>query len=34
MVTHDPQTARRPERIIHLFDGRLAEEQVDIAVVN
>ncbi len=27
MVTHDPRYARHSQRAIHLFDGRIAEEQ-------
>ena len=27
MVTHDPRFARYAERRIHLFDGRVVEEQ-------
>ena len=26
MVTHDPRYARHADRIIHLFDGRVVEE--------
>jgi putative ABC transport system ATP-binding protein len=26
MVTHDPRYARHSERAIHLFDGRIVEE--------
>jgi putative ABC transport system ATP-binding protein len=26
MVTHDPRYARHAERSIHLFDGRIVEE--------
>jgi putative ABC transport system ATP-binding protein len=28
MVTHDPRYAEHAERTIHLFDGRVVEEQV------
>jgi putative ABC transport system ATP-binding protein len=28
MVTHDPRYARHAERTIHLFDGRVVEEQL------
>jgi putative ABC transport system ATP-binding protein len=28
MVTHDPRYARHADRTIHLFDGRIVEEQV------
>ena len=27
MVTHDPRYARHADRSIHLFDGRVVEEQ-------
>jgi putative ABC transport system ATP-binding protein len=27
MVTHDPRYARYAERSIHLFDGRVVDEQ-------
>src|SRR3712207_5018009 len=27
MVTHDPRYARHADRIIHLFDGRIVEEE-------
>ncbi len=27
MVTHDPRYARHAERTIHLFDGRIVEEE-------
>jgi putative ABC transport system ATP-binding protein len=30
MVTHDPRYARHAERNIHLFDGRIVEETVEI----
>jgi putative ABC transport system ATP-binding protein len=32
MVTHDPRYARRADRSIHLFDGRIVEENVAEAV--
>ena len=28
MVTHDPRYARHADRSIHLFDGRIVEENV------
>jgi putative ABC transport system ATP-binding protein len=31
MVTHDPRYARHAERSIHLFDGRVVEETMEIA---
>ncbi|PYV14265.1 MAG: ABC transporter ATP-binding protein [Acidobacteria bacterium] len=31
MVTHDPRFARHAERTIHLFDGRIVEEQMEAA---
>ena len=31
MVTHDPRFARYAERTIHLFDGRVVEETVEVA---
>jgi putative ABC transport system ATP-binding protein len=31
MVTHDPRFARHSERTIHLFDGRVVEETVEVA---
>jgi putative ABC transport system ATP-binding protein len=31
MVTHDPRFARHAERGIHLFDGRVVEETVEVA---
>jgi len=31
MVTHDPRFARHAERKIHLFDGRVVEESVEVA---
>ncbi len=33
MVTHDPRYARHAERSIHLFDGRVVEEQQAMAEV-
>src|SRR6059058_772678 len=30
MVTHDPRFARHAERNVHLFDGRIVEESVEI----
>jgi putative ABC transport system ATP-binding protein len=30
MVTHDPRYARYAERSIHLFDGRIVEENVEV----
>src|SRR6266576_3752205 len=30
MVTHDPRFARHAERQIHLFDGRVVEESVEV----
>jgi putative ABC transport system ATP-binding protein len=30
MVTHDPRYARNADRNIHLFDGRVVEESVEI----
>ena len=32
MVTHDPRYARHAERAFHLFDGRVVDEQMAIAV--
>src|SRR5450756_834525 len=32
MVTHDPRYARYADRSIHLFDGRIVEEQTEMAV--
>src|SRR5579872_109603 len=32
MVTHDPRYARHAERSIHLFDGRIVEERMAMAV--
>src|SRR5712692_3028158 len=31
MVTHDPRYARHAERNIHLYDGRIVEESVEVA---
>jgi putative ABC transport system ATP-binding protein len=31
MVTHDPRFARHADRTIHLFDGRVVEESVEVA---
>ena len=31
MVTHDPRYARHADRSIHLFDGRVVEEQTEMA---
>src|SRR3954470_6705199 len=31
MVTHDPRFARHAERTIHLFDGRVVEETLEVA---
>jgi putative ABC transport system ATP-binding protein len=30
MVTHDPRFSRHAERTIHLFDGTIVEEEVDV----
>jgi putative ABC transport system ATP-binding protein len=30
MVTHDPRYARHADRSIHLFDGRIVEENVEV----
>ncbi len=30
MVTHDPRFARHADRQIHLFDGRVVEETVEV----
>jgi putative ABC transport system ATP-binding protein len=27
MVTHDPRYARHADRIVHMFDGRVVEEE-------
>ena len=32
MVTHDPRYARYADRSIHLFDGRVVEENSEVAV--
>src|SRR5437588_2459163 len=32
MVTHDPRYARHAESSIHLFDGRVVEERMEMAV--
>ena len=32
MVTHDPRYARHAERSIHLFDGRVVEERMEMAI--
>jgi putative ABC transport system ATP-binding protein len=29
MVTHDPRFARHADRAVHLFDGRVVDEQVE-----
>jgi putative ABC transport system ATP-binding protein len=31
MVTHDPRYAKHAERTIHLFDGRVVEESVEVS---
>ena len=31
MVTHDPRYARHADRHIHLFDGRVVEEPMEVA---
>ena len=31
MVTHDPRYARHADRSIHVFDGRVVEEQTEMA---
>jgi putative ABC transport system ATP-binding protein len=31
MVTHDPRFARHADRSVHLFDGRVVEETVEVA---
>jgi len=31
MVTHDPRFARHADRTVHLFDGRVVEETVEVA---
>ena len=33
MVTHDPRYARHADRGIHLFDGRVVEEPMEMASV-
>jgi putative ABC transport system ATP-binding protein len=33
MVTHDPRYARHAERHIHLFDGRVVDEPVDVSSI-
>ena len=33
MVTHDPRYARYADRSIHLFDGRVVEENTEVAVM-
>ena len=33
MVTHDPRYARHAQRTIHLFDGRVVEQQLQMAAV-
>ena len=33
MVTHDPRYARHAERSIHLFDGRVVEEPVEMSTL-
>jgi putative ABC transport system ATP-binding protein len=33
MVTHDPRYARHAERHIHLFDGRVVTEPIDLAAI-
>jgi putative ABC transport system ATP-binding protein len=33
MVTHDPRYARHAERSIHLFDGRVVDEPVEMAAL-
>jgi putative ABC transport system ATP-binding protein len=32
MVTHDPLYARYADRSIHLFDGRVVEENMEVPV--
>src|ERR1700686_4558269 len=34
MVTHDPRYARHADRNIHLFDGRVVEEPMELAAVS
>jgi putative ABC transport system ATP-binding protein len=31
MVTHEPRYARHADRSIHLFDGRVVEEHMEMA---
>src|SRR2546421_7375165 len=31
MVTHDPRFARHAQRTVHLFDGRIVEESVEVS---
>jgi putative ABC transport system ATP-binding protein len=31
MVTHDPRFSRHAERTVHLFDGRIVDEQAEVA---
>jgi putative ABC transport system ATP-binding protein len=31
MVTHDPRYARHADRHVHLFDGRVVEEPMELA---
>jgi putative ABC transport system ATP-binding protein len=33
MVTHDPRYARHADRTIHLFDGRVVEEPMELAAI-
>jgi putative ABC transport system ATP-binding protein len=33
MVTHDPRYARHAQRNIHLFDGRVVNQPVELAAV-
>jgi putative ABC transport system ATP-binding protein len=33
MVTHDPRYARHAQRNIHLFDGRVVEQHLQMAAV-
>src|SRR6202035_3313520 len=33
MVTHDPRYARHADRHIHLFDGRVVEEPMELAAI-
>jgi putative ABC transport system ATP-binding protein len=32
MVTHDPRYAAHADRSIHLFDGRVVEENSEVAI--